>query len=270
MQIARLAAEHDLPELSLRAVRDSLRAGPPVVPVTPNERRRVMRIGGNNVEEGPVDHVSPRVVASLVELERIWQKHHVGDDVVYGALRDAVLPQGRPAEIFLYSTPLSQNALQHPKSLGMMLATWAVRAGKTDDLNRAVSARRGQVLAELPASVLSAQLALAASEPAAAAAALKSIAARLKNDSSRNLSELACLAALPALDRPQPEVAGAALEILDAGAKGLESSGQPEPLSSLLLMLARRQFQLGDSAGGRKRLEAYLEAGGKEHDPLWR
>ena len=51
--------------------------------------------------------------------------------------------------------------------------------------------------------------------------------------------------------------------MLDAGVKGLENSGQPEPLGSLLLMLARRQFQLGDAAGGRKRLEAYLEASEK-------
>ena len=58
-------------------------------------------------------------------------------------------------------------------------------------------------MAELPAAVFSAQLALAANEPAAAMAALKSIAARLKDDSSRNTSELACHAALPALDRPR-------------------------------------------------------------------
>ena len=101
-------------------------------------------------------------------------------------------------------------------------------------------------------------------------AALKSIAARLKNDTSRNTSELACHAALPALDRPEPELARAAIEVLDAGVKGFENSGQPEPLGSLLLMLARRQFQLGDAAGGRKRLEAYLEATEKNTLPLQR
>ena len=69
---------------------------------------------------------------------------------------------------------------------------------------------------------------------------LKSIAARLKNDSSRNTSELSCSAALPALERQEPELAKAAIEVLDAGAKTLENSGQPEPLGSLLLMLAHR------------------------------
>ena len=35
MQIARLAAEHDLPDLSVRAVREALRAGPPIIPAAP-------------------------------------------------------------------------------------------------------------------------------------------------------------------------------------------------------------------------------------------
>ena len=55
-------------------------------------------------------------------------------------------------------------------------------------------------------------------------------------------------------------MASAAIEVLDAATKSMESATQPEPLASLLLILARRQFQLGDSAGGRKRLDAYLEA----------
>ncbi len=38
MQIARLAAEHDLPDLSVRAVREALRAGPPIIPA-PNDDR---------------------------------------------------------------------------------------------------------------------------------------------------------------------------------------------------------------------------------------
>ena len=263
MQIARLAAENDLADLSLRAVHDSLRAGPPVVPAIPNERRRVVVRMGGPADEGPVDQASPRVVANLVELERIWRKHRVPADGIYQALRDAVMPPGRPTEVFLYSTPLNQNSLRHPESLGMVLAVSAVRAGKVDDLKRALSTRQGQMMAELPATVLLAQLALAANEPVAAMTALKRIAARLKNDSSRNTAELSSLAALAALERPEPELASAAVVVLDAGVKSLENSGQPEPLGSLLLMLARRQFQLGDPAAGRKRLDAYLESSEK-------
>ncbi|MFI5456257.1 MAG: DUF1583 domain-containing protein [Isosphaerales bacterium] len=257
MQIARLAAEHDLPDLSARAVREALRAGPPVVPANPNETRRVIR-SGTIVDDTPIDQASPRVLANLLEWERIWQKQRGPAAGVYEALRDAVLPAGRPSEVFLYAPPLNVNALRRPQSAGLLLAAWAVRAGKVDDLKRAVASRQGQVLSELPASVLSAQLALAANDPQAAVAALKRLAARMKADTSRAASELACHAALPALDRP--ELAAPALEILDSSIKGFESTGQPEPLGTLLVILARHQFKLGDAAGGRKRLDAYLEA----------
>ena len=103
---------------------------------------------------------------------------------------------------------------------------------------------------ELPAKVLSAQLALAGSDPTQAVTALQALAARVKTDTSRTTSELACQAALPALDRSEPELAKAALEILDVSVRGFESSGRPEPLGTLLLVLARRQFQLGDRIRG--------------------
>ena len=138
MQIARLAAEHDLPELSLRAVHESLRAGPPVVPANPNETPASDPSRPACSTRDRSTRPSPRVVANLVELERLWQKHHFADAAVYQALRDAVLPPGRPTEVFLYATPLSQNALRHPQSVGMILATWAVRAGKVDDLKQAL------------------------------------------------------------------------------------------------------------------------------------
>ncbi len=257
MQIARLAAEHDLSELSLRAVHDALRAGPPVVPVAPNENRIIrIRQGG---DDAPVDPASPRVVSNLLELDAIWQKHKVAPTAVYEALRDAVMPAARPREIFLYAPPLDLNALRNPRSGGRLLAAWAVRAGKTDALNQAIGTRQGE-MAQLPASVLKTQLALAAADPSLAIAALGAIAARMKNDTSRTTSELAVHAALPALEGSDSKVAKAALDVLDSCAKGLDSTGQSEPVASLLLLLARRQFSTGDESGGRKRLETYLEA----------
>ncbi len=83
MQIARLAAERDLPELNLRAVRESLRAGPPVVPTNPNAEARAMRLAQRGIDEGSTDPVAPRVVANLGELERIWQEHHAAPLGVY-------------------------------------------------------------------------------------------------------------------------------------------------------------------------------------------
>jgi predicted Zn-dependent protease len=261
MQIARLAAEHDLPELSLKAVHDSLRAGPPVVPNNNNApMARAVRMGA---DEGAVDPASPRVVANLMQLDPIWQKHKFAPAAVYEALRDVVMPPARPTEMFLYTTPILANTLRTPQSVGTLLAAWAVRAGKSGDLRQAVAARQGHVMAQLPSLVLSAQLAAAANEPAASLEALRALAARMKNDTSRTTSELACHAAIPALEHRAPDVAKAAVLVLDACSKGLETTGQPEPVSSLLLLLARRQFQLDDQAGARKHLEAYLESAEK-------
>ena len=171
-----------------------------------------------------------------------------------------MLPVGRPTEVFLYASPVNRFALRHPQSLGKLIAEWAVRAGKADDLKRMIAARRTNPLAELPATVLAAQLALAATDTAAAVASLKALAERLKRDASRATADLVCHVAIPALDRPQPEVAAAAMGALDSCTKAFENSVQPEPLASILLILARRQFKKGDDTGGRKRLDAYLDA----------
>ena len=211
-------------------------------------------------DEGPADQVSPRVVANVIELERLWRKHKLSADMAYQVLRDAVLPAARPDEVFLYASPLNVHTLRRPQSVGMLLAEWAVKAGKAGELKQAMIARKGPAMSALPLAILSAQLALAMNDPAAISEALKAIAARLKTDTSHHTSELACHVAIPGLFRPEAELAAVAIGVVDSAAKGMETANQPEPLASLLLILARRQFELGDAAGGRKRLDAYLAA----------
>ena len=203
---------------------------------------------------------APRVVANLMQLDPIWRKHKVAPAAVYEALRDVVMPPERPTELFLYTTSLATGGLRSPQSVGKLLAAWAVRAGKSGELKQAIAARQGHVMAALPCLILAAQLAMAADDAGASIEALEAIAARMKKDTSRTTSELACHAAIPALEHRSPELAKAAVGVLDSCTKGLETSGGPEPVASLLLMLARRQFGLGNEAGGRKQLEAYLES----------
>ena len=268
MQIARLAAEHDLPELSLKAVHDSLRAGPPIVA---NENKatnvRMMRAG---VDDVALDPASPRVVANLMQLDPIWKKHKFAAAGVYEVLRDAVMPPARPTELFLYATPLAANSLRAPQSAGKLLAAWAVRAGKSSELRQAIAARERHVMAQLPSLILTAQLAAAADDTAGLLKALRALEARMKNDTSRTTSELACHAASPVLEHKNAEVAKAAIRVLDACSKGLETSGQPEPVSSLFTMLARREFGLGDQAGGAEASGGFSRIDGEKHDPVWR
>ena len=82
-------------------------------------------------------------------------------------------------------------------------------------------------MAELPAAILSTQLAIAAGDPAGAREGLQAIAARLKNDTSRASAELACHAALPALNQPSDALSASAIEVLDGCVKGFESPPRP-------------------------------------------
>jgi hypothetical protein len=184
MQIARLAAERDMPGHGVDAFRVSLRAGPPIAPTNPNGQRLAVRALRRR-DEGILDPVSLKVLSYMVELEQLWLRHHVPAESVYLALREAVLPPGRPTEIFLYAGPLNVTSLRRPQSVGAHLARAAERAGKVDDLRRTLATRQGQAMAELPAAVLATQLAIAASDPAGALKALQAIAGQLKNDTSQ-------------------------------------------------------------------------------------
>ncbi len=270
MQVARLAAEHGLADLSFRAVRESLQAGPPVIPVETNPSSRVVVRSARMGDDGPPDQVSPRVIANLAELERLWQKQNVPAEGVYRALREAVLPVGRPTEVFLYASPLNRFAIRHPQSLGKLLVNWAVRAQKTDDLKAAVAARRANPMAELPATALMAQVALATKDSAGATPLFKDLTDRLKRDSSRATADLVCHVAIPALEDTQPEVAAAAMGAVELCTKAFENSAQPEPLASLLVLLRAPAIQTGRR---RRRTQATrCLYGGKrtEYDPLQR
>lgn len=259
MQIARLAAEHDLFGLSFRAVREAFQGGPPVAVARSSDSARAAP-ANPAAEKAATDAVTPRVVYLVVELERSWHNHRAPADAVYACLRDVVIPASRPAEVFLYALPVNPVAVRRPRSVGERLAASAVTAGKIADLRQAIEARQGQVVAELPAAVLLAQLALAADDPRGAVSGLKGIRDRLARDTTRTAAELACHAAIPALGRPEAEVVGAAQEVLDRVLKSFAAGNQSlEPLATLSLLSARLQLDRGDMAGGRRRLDAFLD-----------
>ena len=256
MQVAKLAAAHKRFALSTRAVRDALAGGPPVPVPAKQDGQRV--VSSRNRDNEPVDAITPRVIVQLVDLEGAWRRHRAPDEQVYEALRDVAMPAGRPSELFLYAQPIGPVTLRRPRSLGAMLATWAVSSGKVDDLRGRVEGRRAQPMAELPAAVLSVQIEQAGGNYPAAAAALEVVTSRLKKSTLRASAELACHAAVPALR--QPETVPAALAVLDVCVKAYQGSDVPEPAASLLALMAARQLELGDIDGGRKRLNDYLDS----------
>ena len=177
MQVAVLAAENSMHGLSLRAVRESLKGGPPVMPISMDDRATgiVRTVPGNDEAPDPAMQLVAKYVATL---EPLWERHQAPPGEVYETLREVVLPAARPTEIFLYATWLStpgtglaarvRGALTQSSSLAARLARWAVRAGRADDLRRRIEERKANPGARPAADVLLGQLAAADGKPTTA------------------------------------------------------------------------------------------------------
>ncbi len=154
-QFAKFAIENDLVDLSLRTVKETLKGGPPtVVNNMANMNMSMPMMAQPNFNQGQVDMVGTQVEDLLIRLDAFWKKSKTDPEKVYEALREAVLPEGRPAEVFPYSRPLSMSVLDRPRGVGVMLVEWAKKTGKLEDLKQRVLQRRKETLAELPALAL--------------------------------------------------------------------------------------------------------------------
>ena len=105
-EVAVLAADKGMATLSLKAMREAVRGGPPLV-----DNRRDNGGGGyrTRVING-VQYLVPQggarytnVDRALLELAPKWNKLQVPPAEIYEVLAAAVLPEARPAEIFLYN-----------------------------------------------------------------------------------------------------------------------------------------------------------------------
>jgi hypothetical protein len=269
LAVARLAAFNGLNGLSLRAAREAFKGGPPVTPVDLNTGPRVIVRRSVNGEEPP-DPTLQQIEPRLATLEALWRRHKAEPADVYAVLREAVLPGSRPREVFLYPAPLvgtgtaglaaGVSATPRPRSAGAQLARWAVDAGRADDLRTRLAERQAQPMGELPALVLSALLAQAEGTPGAVVAALEALENRLRKDSLQSSAELACHAALPALDAPDRATARAAAAVVGRAARAYAGGTAEEPAGALMLTLARFEFGHGDAAAGKKWLDEYLAA----------
>ncbi len=132
-----MAARQGSTALSLQIVAEAFRHGPPVEPAAGDQSF------GPDVMRVAEDQFADR----LIELDDLWREHHVPPDRAYDALRSIVLPESRPAEVFLYARSITSSSSGDgrgtarrcpaaPRSLGQRLADWAIRAGRADDLRR--------------------------------------------------------------------------------------------------------------------------------------
>lgn len=265
MELAVFAARRGGHVTSLRAVTQSLSGGPPLDDNVPNNRARttVVMSSGANLQ---LDAQLSLVEQKLYELDGYWVRDRVPARDVYETLRSVVLPDGRPAEIFLYARPLSfsdgtqpwRYELSSPRSVGGLLARWAQRAGKADDLRERIQARKTQPMAELPAEILLALLAQSGDDPAPTIKALEALGSRLVKDSQPVTAELACHVALPALTTKA--TMKPAIAVITAAARNMGKQSEYTIEPSLLMVLARTYFEAGDAVKGCKAVEDYLSA----------
>jgi tetratricopeptide (TPR) repeat protein len=263
-EVAKLAAEQKMFALSLRAIRDALRGGPPVTvnANTGRNSRTVMVVGGPSmpgmaITDSNTSQHDQAVANQLSDLVVRWRREGVAESDIYDTLADVVLPAARPAEVFLYTPANDSDPSQPGHSVGRLLAESALRAERLDDLRRRIAARQDQPLGELNARILLAQTAWVAKDDARMNELLKEFAQRLQKDTLRHTAALICRTTAPALKKP--ETAAAALPAIERAAKNLIAAGGADAAANVLLFLARHDFEHSKTKEGRTRLKEVMD-----------
>lgn len=229
--VANLAADKKLGALSLKAMREALKGGPPVEGKVDQNRRgggsyHQVTVGGVQylVERGYEGPIS--VDSALLNLVTKWKKLGVASGDMYDVIAMAVFPESRPAEMFLSAdvrragmvyTMLSGSSAwsvaSNPppevfggsggdRGLAGLLSQLAIDAGKVDDLKKKIESREKQPLGEMPAKFLSFTFALKANDEAKATEILKALGDRAAKDSSSATLDMVSKLCQIALDRP--------------------------------------------------------------------
>ncbi len=266
-QLAKLAAEHGMADFSLRALRESLRNGPPVNPISPDAGAAASRAFVTGSTDSEPKNATGRIIEEqFATLLPLWKRQGASDVQIYELLRDVVLPEARSKEVFPYLASFTrsgrglngQSGTPESRSVAQFLVQAAVDAKRVDDLARVAEARRDQALAEPGVTVLLALLAIGSNDDTKAGKALDSLTSRLQKDTLQNSAELACHAAVLALDRPALTKQAEAL--LELAVKNLAIQNSAEPRNSLQRLLAHHWFARKEMDKGKKILEQALSA----------
>jgi tetratricopeptide (TPR) repeat protein len=202
IQIARAAAENDMPALSQKALKASLLGGIPV----PDALNAYAGdpFGGAPPRLAPGTGNAPGLETEVADAIRNvigkWQGPAYPAHDVYELLASLVFPENRANAIILYADSSKLSDAQ-VTSIGELLVHWAHAAGKLDELNNRLGARAQDPMAKISASVLRTGIALKRDRIEDASAALSELAQLVERGMTPDMVQLACHAALPAADR---------------------------------------------------------------------
>lgn len=245
IQIAKLAADNGMHELSLRSVRTALAGGPPMQSAT-----------NSNLAAGVgTSAADQEVEADLFVLHQFWLRGGARPQDVFAVLRDVVLPAGRPKNVFLYPAPTIRTGVDRPRSVARLLAETAATAELGSTFVTTVDDARKRSNATLEPELLLGQFAIATRNPELCDKAFSKLEEWLERVVDPTTAEIISHAAVTALFDSQLTDLGDRL--LSRVTSNLIDAKREEPLGALLLLSARALFQQGDSAGALRRIERY-------------
>lgn len=265
MSLAKVAAEHQLQELSFRAVEEALKAGPPiqVAPdslTNPMNGPRTINRPNRQGQLNEVSAITPEsfalVARSLRSLAVVWEANQFSPKRAYAVLLPIVLPPPPSTDVKIY---LESDGLfsERPTSLATTLVALAKRAEKLDELKKAASER-----AAIPASALNSQailalIALQERDDATATELFNKISTALKADPLPDNELMACHLAVLGFEREtlRPVVTPLITKILQTRQKkGTSADG------AFLRRLYRYLGQQKNIDIAKARFEEYLTA----------
>ncbi len=257
IDLAIIAAESGIVDVSIEAMRRATRKGPPVASIElggllsnkPNPRSRSSPGTTANFE---ALSAQAKLAARLHRLHRIWKKRQVDPALAYEAFKSLILPESRPNEAFCYSVvAVNRQAtnysnldfdVEKPKlqdSGAAALVEWARLADAEDDLLRVVRQREKLPAAASAALLVRVMLAQDETRPAADAIALcEALAARAKALISAPDAELLFGHVWKMLDRVEPDAA-ARQDLTDAVLHALEREQNWASNQWLLFLVAK-------------------------------
>lgn len=168
LDLAIMAAESGLPDVSFEAVKRAVGKGPPLAVV----KLGGILSGGQTRNSGygssqPSNESSAqiRTAARLLKVNQAWEEGQVSPEECYFVWKEIIFPTGRPSEAFAYSTTQRDTSYSYsfslsseePEPIGCgarALVTWAKKANKLEDLKLALEQRKNMPSAQSTTQLL--------------------------------------------------------------------------------------------------------------------
>jgi len=153
IDLAMLAAESGIMDVSVEAMRRATMKGPPVANMQlggllgSQPQQQGVSFNIRNAQASPVTSAQVKLAARLLELHEVWKKKSADPTAAYEAFKSLVFPPERPSEAFAYAsrppadrrrvnsrTQYDAQAPQAEACAAIALVEWARLAGREDDL----------------------------------------------------------------------------------------------------------------------------------------